>query len=69
MNYEVTDLQFGLYDCDTLFIKIDKDIVQVPVSKKANVTKELIGKLITIEYLYNVPLEKVILAKISFDKH
>ena len=68
MNYEVTDLQFGLYDCDTLFIKVDKDIVQVPVSKKANVTKELIGKLITIKDLYNVPLDQIIIAKISFDK-
>jgi len=68
LNYEVTNLEFGLYDSDTLFIKVDKYIVQVPVSKKVSATKDLIGKLITIENLYNVPLDKVIIANISFDK-
>ena len=68
MNYKVTNIQIGKYESDTLFIEVDKEVFQIPISKKAKVTKDLIGKLINIENLYNVPLEKVILSNISFDK-
>ena len=68
MNYKITNIQIGKYESDTLFIEVDKEVFQIPISKKAKVTKDLIGKLINIENLYNVPLEKVILSNISFDK-
>jgi len=68
LNYKVTNIQIGKYESDTLFIEVDKEVFQIPISKKAKVTKDLIGKLINIENLYNVPLEKVILSNISFDK-
>jgi hypothetical protein len=55
-------MKSGQYDCDTLFIEVDKDIVQIPVSKKAKVTDDLIGKLITVDKLDTVPLEKIIVA-------
>jgi len=68
LNYKVTSIQIGKYESDTLFIEVDKEVFQIPISKKAKVTKDLIGKLINIENLYSVPLEKVILSNISFDK-
>jgi len=68
LNYKITNIQIGKYESDTLFIEVDKEVFQIPISKKAKVTKDLIGKLINIENLYSVPLEKVILSNISFDK-
>lgn len=65
MNYEVLDLQFGKYDCDTIFIKVDKDTVQIPIIKIAKIPSDLVGKLIVINDLYNVPLDKVVLANIK----
>ena len=63
MKYEVVDFQVGLYDCDTIFLKVDKDVFQIPISKKSRVTTDLVGKSIIVENLYDVPLDKVVLQK------
>lgn len=68
MNYKVIDFKVGFYDSDTVFIDVDKEIYQIPVSKKAKVSKDLVDKLITIDNLYNVPLDKIVLANIVVDK-
>jgi len=68
LNYKVIDFKVGFYDSDTVFIDVDKEIYQIPVSKKAKVSKDLVDKLITIDNLYNVPLDKIVLANIVVDK-
>jgi hypothetical protein len=64
LNYKVADIQLGQYDCDTLFIEVDKNIVQIPISKKAKATKDLIGKSISVDKLDTAPLEKIIVATV-----
>lgn len=63
MEYKVIDVQFGLYNCDTIFIQVGNDIFQVPIDKRIKITRELIDKKIIIENLYNVPLTEVNLVK------
>lgn len=65
MNCKVIDIQFGKYDCNTIFIQVDKDIVQIPINKKVEIPKDLIEKSIIIDDLYNVPLNKIVLANIK----
>lgn len=64
MNCKVVDIKFGKYDCNTIFIQVDKDIVQIPINKKVKIN-DLIDKLIIIDDLYNVPLDKIVLANIK----
>jgi len=59
------DFKVGFYDSDTVFIDVDKEIYQIPVSKKVKESKDLIGKLITIDNLYKVPLDKIVLAIVN----
>ena len=62
LKYKIIDFQHGKYDYDTLFIEVDKNnIAQVPISKKAQPTSNLIGKFINVENLYKVPLDKIVL--------
>lgn len=64
MNCKVVDIKFGKYDCNTIFIQVDKDIVQIPINKKVKIN-DLIDKSIIIDDLYNVPLDKIVLANIK----
>jgi len=60
-QYEVTNIHIGKYACDTIYIKVDQDICQIPINKQAKITSDLIGKEIEIDNLFIVPLDEVIL--------
>ena len=70
-SFKVEKYELGLYLYDTISIKKDKEIIQIPVLKSA-IKEDLTGKEIEIEHkdgVFDSTIEKVIFKTIKFDKH
>ena len=49
-KFKVIKLEQGLYDYDTIFIEVNKKVVQIPVEKVAVKDKQIVGKSISVPY-------------------
>ena len=66
-KFKVIKLEQGLYDYDTIFIEVNKKVVQIPVEKVAVKGKQIVGRTITIpcklmddkEYLFDSVITKI----------
>jgi hypothetical protein len=66
-KFKVIKLENGKYDYDTVFIEVNKKVIQIPIEKDAIKEKQIIGKTILIpceligenEYLFNKEINKV----------
>lgn len=54
-KYVVEDFMIGKFDYDTVFIKKDKEVIQIPCKKNLGITK---GIEIAIES-FDKPIEKI----------
>lgn len=69
-TFKVNKYVSGLYLYDTIFIKNNNEVIQIPVLKSI-VKENLIGKEIEVEHkdgIFDCAIGKIIFRTISFDK-
>jgi len=66
-KFKITKFEKGIYDYDTVFIEVNKKVIQIPVVKGIIKDKQIIGKTILIpcelignnDYLFNKEITKI----------
>ena len=69
-SFKVEKYEIGLYLYDTISIKKDKEIIQIPVLKSA-IKEDLTGKEIEIGHkdgVFDSAIEKIVFKTFKFDK-
>lgn len=66
-KFKVLNIEEGLYEYDTIFIEVNKKIIQIPIKKDIVKGKQIVGEMIKVpcelvgenNYLFNKEITKI----------